>query len=134
VERTTWSAIPGNGGFDTSANWSTGTVPVGAATFESSDTSSPEGIVPAGSPSGEAANSGPGVPRFGRQSDDERLPFRAGENGPGRFDMMPGRRSFCGIGRRGLLAAAGSLLAAPSNVRARRRDDVALVIGNSKYQ
>lgn len=38
------------------------------------------------------------------------------------------------IGRRGLLAAAGGLLAAPANVQAQGQNGVALVIGNSKYQ
>jgi hypothetical protein len=37
------------------------------------------------------------------------------------------------LGRRGMLAATGALLAAPSIVRAQGQNGVALVIGNSKY-
>ncbi len=39
-----------------------------------------------------------------------------------------------GIKRRPVIAAAGSLLAAPAVVRARAQAGVALVIGNSKYK
>ena len=42
--------------------------------------------------------------------------------------------SLQGIGRRGLLAGAGGLLAAPAIVHAQGQNGVALVIGNSKYQ
>src|SRR5471030_73035 len=47
---------------------------------------------------------------------------------------MTSSRTRYGIGRRGLIAAAGGLLAAPAIVRAQGANGVALVIGNSKYK
>src|SRR5471030_2990462 len=47
---------------------------------------------------------------------------------------MTSSRTRYGIGRRGLIAAVGGLLAAPAIVRAQGTNGVALVIGNSKYQ
>lgn len=43
-------------------------------------------------------------------------------------------RAYRRLGRRGVLAAAGAVLAAPSIVRAQGSNGVALVIGNSKYR
>ena len=47
---------------------------------------------------------------------------------------MPAPRECLRLARRSLVAGAGSLLAAPSIVRAQSQNGVALVIGNSKYK
>ncbi len=47
---------------------------------------------------------------------------------------MTTRGKFLVLGRRGVLAGTGSLLAAPAVVRAQGQNGVALVVGNSKYR
>src|SRR5471030_3125040 len=47
---------------------------------------------------------------------------------------MTSSRTRYGIGRRGLIAAAGGLLAAPAILHAQGQNGVALVVGNSKYR